>query len=161
MYKLIEPLLCHVTWKCKILFLLEISQLCDCEFIHVECWKNDDSYKLILLNWVDGNSHSQLLVHDVVVIKLTYEEKDAKGEIVNIYKKPQTLINYLIDLCSNEGDWVLDSFLGSGKFYYIKLNFNIFFCFYVFILIYLFLLCLMTRYNTSIFPTKRKKLHCD
>ena len=56
----------------------------------------------------------------------------------NVYKKPQTLINYLIDLCSNEGDWGLDLFSSSGKFYYIKLNFNIFFFnFYVFILIYL------------------------
>lgn len=43
------------------------------------------------------------LVHDVVR-KLTYEDKDAKREINNIYKKLQALINYLIDLCSNEGD---------------------------------------------------------
>ncbi len=30
------------------------------------------------------------------------------------YPKPESLIKELIDLCSNEGDWVLDSFLGSG-----------------------------------------------
>lgn len=52
---------------------------------------------------------------------------DAKWEIVNIYQKPKLLINYLIDICSNEGDWVLDLFSGSGKFYYMELNFNIFF----------------------------------
>jgi len=81
--------------------------------------------------------------------------KDAKGEIVNIYQKQQTLTNYLIDLCPNEGDWVLDLFSRSGKFYYIKLNFNIlFFCFYVFILIYLLFLCLMIKYNTSMFLQK-------
>ena len=69
------------------------------------------------MNRVNGKSHSQVLVHDAVVRKLTYEDKDAKGDIVNIYQKPQTLINYLIDLCSNEGDWVLDLFSGLGKFY--------------------------------------------
>ena len=51
------------------------------------------------MNQVDGNNHSQVLVHDVVVWKLTYEDKDAKGYIVNIYQKLQALINYLIDLC--------------------------------------------------------------
>ena len=49
-----------------------------CEFIHVECWTKEDSYKHILMNRVDGKSHSQVLVHDVVVRKLTYEDKDAK-----------------------------------------------------------------------------------
>lgn len=29
-------------------------------------------------------------------------------------KKPEFLIARIIDMCSNEGDWVLDSFLGSG-----------------------------------------------
>ena len=39
---------------------------------------------------------------------------------------------------SNEGDWVLDLFSSSGKFYYTNLNLNIlFFTFYVFILIFL------------------------
>ena len=49
--------------------------------------------------------------------KLTYEENDFKGEIVNIYQKPQALNNYLIDTFSNEGDWILDLFSGSGKHY--------------------------------------------
>jgi hypothetical protein len=45
-----------------------------------------------------------------VARKLTYEENDFKGEIVNIYQNPQELINYLIDTISNEGDWVFDLF---------------------------------------------------
>ena len=90
------------------------------------------------MNRVDGKSHSQVLVHDAVVRKLAYEDKDAKGDRVNIYQKPQALINYIIDLCSNEGDCFLDLFLGSGKFYYTNLNLNIvFFTFYVSILIFL------------------------
>ena len=88
------------------------------------------------MNQVDGKS--QVLVYDAVVRKLTYEDKDAKGDIVKIYQKPQALINYLIDLCSNEREWVLDLFSGSGKFYYTNLNLNIvFFTFYVSILIFL------------------------
>lgn len=52
----------------------------DCEFILVEYWIKDYSYKPILLNRLNGNSHSQVLVHDVVVRKLTYKDKYAKGE---------------------------------------------------------------------------------
>jgi len=54
------------------------------------------------------------LVYNAVVRKLAYEEKDLKGEMVNIYQKPQALINYLIDKFSNKGDWVLDLFSDSG-----------------------------------------------
>jgi len=54
------------------------------------------------------------MVYNVVVRKITYEEKDLKGVMVNIYQKPQALINYLTDKFSNEGDWVLDLFSGSG-----------------------------------------------
>ena len=87
----------------------------------------------MIFNRVDGKSHSL----DVVVRKLTYEDKEAKWEKVNIYKKPQLLINYLIDICLNEGDWVLDLFSGSGTFYYMELNFNmLFFNLYVIVLIY-------------------------
>ena len=96
-------------------------------FIHVESWTKDDSYKPILFNQVDGKNHSQVMVHDVVVKKLTYEDKKTIGEIVNLYTKPQSLINYILDLCSNEGDWVLDLFSGSSKFYYIRMNFPILF----------------------------------
>jgi len=58
----------------------------------------------MIFNWVDRKRHSQILIYDVVARKLTYEDKEAKGELVNIYHKPQLLINYLIDICSNEGD---------------------------------------------------------
>ena len=56
-----------------------------------------------------------MLTYNAVVKKLTYEERDLKGVAVNIYQKPQALINYLIDTFSNEGDWVLDLFSGSGQ----------------------------------------------
>ena len=63
--------------------------------------------------------HSQILSYNVVVKKLTYEERDLKGVTVNIYQKPQALINYLIDTFSREGDWVLDLFSGSSKLSHI------------------------------------------
>ena len=53
----------------------------------------------MIFNRVDKKSHSQTLSYDAVVRKLTYEDKEMKGEIVNIYQKPQLLINYLIDIC--------------------------------------------------------------
>ena len=53
--------------------------------------------------------------YNVVVKKLTYEERDLKGVVVNIYQKTQALINYFIDTFSSEGDWVLDLFSGSGQ----------------------------------------------
>ena len=64
----------------------------------------------MIFNRVDGKSHSQILTYDAVVRKLTYEDKEKKG-----------------DICSNEGDWVLDLFSGLGKFYYMELNFNMLF----------------------------------
>lgn len=44
----------------------------------------------------------------IFVRKITYEVKEEKGEIVNIYQKPQSLINYLIDLCLKKeiGFWI-------------------------------------------------------
>ena len=81
----------------------------------------------MIFNRVDKKSHSQILTYDAVVRKLTYEDKEMKGEIVNIYQKPQLLINYLIDICSNEGYWVLDLFSSSGRFCHMELNFNMFF----------------------------------
>jgi hypothetical protein len=105
------------------------------------------------------------LVYNVVVRKLTYEENDLKGEMVNIYQKPQALINYLIDTFSNEGDWVLDLFSGSGKNYdliFMKSYFNlILFLIYVFLqyLTSLFILYLVIRYNISVLLTERKELH--
>jgi DNA modification methylase len=75
----------------------------------------------------DGGKPSSLWVYHVVVRKLTYKENDLKGEMVNIYQKPQALINYLIDTFSNEGDWFLDLFSGSGK------NYDLTFLIYVFL----------------------------
>ena len=94
-----------------------------------------------------------------MVRKLTYEEKDMKGEMVNIYQKPQELINYLIDTFLNEGDWVLNLFLGSSKNYdliFMKSYFNlILFLIYVFLqyLTSSFILYLVIRYNINVFPT--------
>ena len=54
-----------------------------------------------------------------------------------IYQKPQELINYLIDTFSNEGYWVLDLFLVSGKncdLIFMKSYFNLrLFLIYVFL----------------------------
>ena len=69
----------------------------------------------ILINDKSEGKYSQILTYNVVVKKLTYEEIDLKGGIVNIYHKPQPLINYLIDTFSKEGYWVLDLFSGSGN----------------------------------------------
>ena len=55
------------------------------------------------------------MTYNVVVKKLTYAESDLKEVTTKIYKKPQSLINYLIDTFSREGDWVLVLFSGSGK----------------------------------------------
>ena len=63
--------------------------------MHLASWTKDDSYNFILVNVNDGEKPSSLLVYNVVVRKLTYEENDLKGEMVNIYQKPQALINIL------------------------------------------------------------------
>jgi len=55
--------------------------------IHIDSWAKYDRYMSIIFNRVDGNSHSQILTYDVVVRKLTYEDKEEKGEMVNIYKR--------------------------------------------------------------------------
>ena len=64
----------------------------DCDFIHIDNWAKNDSYMFMIFNQVDGKSHSQVLTYNVVVRKLIYEDKEAKWEIVNIYKKT-TLID--------------------------------------------------------------------
>ena len=106
------------------------------ESIHLATQTKDDSYNSILVNVKDRETPSSLLVYNVVVRKITYEEKYLKGEMVNIYQKPQALINYLIDTFLNEGDWVLDLFSSSGKNYdliFMKLYFNLLlFLIYVF-----------------------------
>jgi DNA modification methylase len=109
----------------------------DFESIHLATWRKDDSYNSILVNAKDGETPSSILVYNVVVRKLKYEEKYLKEEMVYIYQKPQALINYLIDTFSNEGDWVLDLLSGSCKNYdlmFMKSYFNL-----ILILIYVFL----------------------
>ena len=110
------------------------------ERIHVSCWTRDEIYESILINERSEGKYSQILTYNVVSKKLTYEEIDLKGEIVNIYQKPQALINYLIDTSSKEGDWVLDLFLGSCNILILHMKlvsliniYNIFFnlCFIV------------------------------
>ena len=79
-----------------------------------------------------------MLTYNAVVENLTYEERDLKGVAVNIYQKPQALINYLIDTFSSEGDWVLDLFSGSGQISDITYG-NIFQVLLFFIIHYFFL----------------------
>ena len=56
----------------------------DFESIHLATWTKNDSYNSILVNANDGENPSSILVYNDVVRKLTYEEKDLKGEMVNI-----------------------------------------------------------------------------
>ena len=72
--------------------------------MHLACWTKDETYESLLINERIEGKYSQMLTYNAVVKKLTYEEIDLKGEIVNIYQKPQELINYLIDTFSKEGD---------------------------------------------------------
>eukprot|EP01018_Ginkgo_biloba_P036654 Gb_17912 [translate_table: standard] len=67
-----------------------------------------------MINFKDGVDYNSILSYNAVVKKLKHMDKDSHGEIVNPYQKPQSLINYLIDMFSNEGDWVLYLFSGSG-----------------------------------------------
>ena len=69
----------------------------DIESIHLACWTKDETYESLLINERSEGKYSQILTYNVVVKKLKYEETDLKGEIVNIYKKPQALITYFID----------------------------------------------------------------
>ena len=91
-----------------------------------------------------------MLTYNAVVKKLTYEERDLKGVVVNIYQKPQALINYLIDTFSNEGDWVLDLFLGSGQILDITYGniFQVFLFFYYSLIFFrsmlLYVICFLT-----------------
>ena len=75
-----------------------------------------------------------------MVKKLTYEEIDLKGEIVNIYHKPQPLINYLIDTFSTEGYWVSDLFSGSGNIYDITYETSVInlYLYYIYIFKFMF-----------------------
>ena len=74
----------------------------DSESIFFSCWTQQASSDLITINEKDGAKHRQLLTCNVVFRKLTYQEKDWNGEIVNIDQKAQPLINYFIDTFSSE-----------------------------------------------------------
>ena len=72
----------------------------DIENIHLATWTKDETYESLLINKKSEGKYSQMLTYNAVVKKLTYEERDLKGVAVNIYQKPQALINYLIDTFS-------------------------------------------------------------
>ena len=57
----------------------------DTKRIHLACWKKDETYESLLINERSEGKYSQIMTYNVVVEKLTYEEIDLKGEIVNIY----------------------------------------------------------------------------
>ena len=91
-----------------------------------------------------------MLTYNAVVKKLTYEERDLKGVAVNIYQKPQDLINYLIDKFSSEGDWVLDLFSGSSQISDITYG-NIFQVLLFFLLLIFFKVCFFMLFVLNIF----------
>ena len=82
----------------------------DTKSIHLACWTKYETCESLLINERSERKYSQILTYNVVVKKLTNEEIDLKEEIVNIYQKPQALINYLIDTFSKERHWGLDLF---------------------------------------------------
>eukprot|EP01018_Ginkgo_biloba_P013093 Gb_10123 [translate_table: standard] len=84
------------------------------DHIYVGYWTKDGEQCPQMINFKDGVDYNSILSYNAVVKKLKHMDKDSHGEIVNPYQKPQSLINYLIDMFSNEGDWVLDPFSGSG-----------------------------------------------
>ena len=56
---------------------------------------------------------SNLLVYPTVTRKLRHVTMTERG-LVNPYQKPQCLMMRLIEMFSNEGDWILDLFSGTG-----------------------------------------------
>ena len=56
---------------------------------------------------------SNLLVYPTVTRKL--QHVTITGGLVNPYQKPQRLIMRLLEMFSNEGDWILDLFSGTGN----------------------------------------------
>ena len=56
---------------------------------------------------------SNLLVYPAVTRKLRHVTTTERG-LVNPYQKPQRLMMRLIEMFSNEGDWILDLFSGTG-----------------------------------------------
>ena len=56
---------------------------------------------------------SNLLVYPAVTQKLQHVTTTERG-LVNPYQKPQRLMMRLIEMFSNEGDWIMDLFSGTG-----------------------------------------------
>ena len=122
----------------------------DNENIHLATWTKDEIYESLLINKKSEGKYSQMLTYNVVVKKLTYEERDLKGVTVKIYQKSQALINYLIDTFSREGYWFLDLFLGLGQIADITYG-NIFSSFIVFFIIHFFKVCFFMLFVLTIF----------
>ena len=57
---------------------------------------------------------SNLLVYPTITRKLRHVTTTKRG-LVNPYQKPQRLIMRLLEMFSNEGDWILDLFSGTGN----------------------------------------------
>ena len=91
-----------------------------------------------------------MLTYNAMVKKLTYDERNLKGVVVNIYQKPQALINYLIGTFSSEGDWVLDFFSGSGQISDITYG-NIFQVLLFLLFIIFFKVCFFMLFVLTIF----------
>ena len=60
---------------------------------------------------------SNLLVYLAVTRKLWHVTTTEHG-LVNPYQKPQWLIMHLLEMFSNEGDWILDLFSSTNKVLY-------------------------------------------
>ena len=61
---------------------------------------------------------SNLLVYPTITRKLGHVTT-IERELVNPNQKPQCLIMCLIEMFSNEGDWICDLFSGMGMFLYL------------------------------------------
>ena len=56
---------------------------------------------------------SNLLVYPAVTRKLRHVTTTERG-LVNPYQKPQRLMMRLVEMFSNENDWIMDLFSGTG-----------------------------------------------
>ena len=70
----------------------------DMENIHLATRTKNETYESLLINEKSEGKYSQMLTYNVVVKKMTYEERDLKGVTIKIYHNSQALINYLIDI---------------------------------------------------------------
>ena len=57
-----------------------------------------------------------MLTYPAVTRKLRHVTMNERG-LVNPYQKPQRLMMCLIEMFSNEGDWILDLFSGTGMIF--------------------------------------------